>query len=295
MNSHTIPSRRRFLKTGVLFLTASGKAVFTAADDPSADKAKLRIGLLTDVHYAQRDTAGTRRYRESLRKMGEAVAALKERKAAITFELGDFTDEAPDAATKISYIKRIDAEFRKAGGECRHVLGNHCVDNVTKEEHLAAVGEDNTFYSFDREGFHFVVLDACFRSDGEPYRRGDFDWTDSNVSSEQLQWLKSDLASTAKPAIVAIHQRLDCGGNIGVKNAHLVREILEDSGRVRVVFQGHHHQNDYTQIGGIHYCTLRSVVDGPFPEHSAYAVVDFFKDGNIRVEGFREQDAYRWS
>ena len=78
---------------------------------------------MTDVHYADRETAGTRCYRESIPKMREAVAAFKERKVALAMELGDFTDEAPEVATKIGYVKKIDAEFRKVGAECRHVLG----------------------------------------------------------------------------------------------------------------------------------------------------------------------------
>ena len=34
---------------------------------------------------------------------------------------------------------------------------------------------------FDRGGFHFVVLDACFRSDGVPYGRKNFKWTDTKI------------------------------------------------------------------------------------------------------------------
>jgi len=41
-----------------------------------------------------------------------------------------------------------------------------------------------------------------------------------------------------------------------------VRQILEDSGNVSAVFQGHSHQNDYRDINGIHYCTMRAVIEG---------------------------------
>ena len=293
--SNVLPTRRRFLAESALFLTASGVATSLRADERSAlGKPSLRIGLMTDVHYADRETAGTRCYRESISKMREAVGALKKRKVALALELGDFTDEAPEVAVKIGYVKKIDAEFRKVGAECRHVLGNHCVDNLTKEELLAAVDEQKTYYSFDRGGFHFIVLDACFRSDGQPYCRGNFDWTDANISKDELKWLAADLDATDLPTVAAVHQRLDCGGHMGINNAHLVRDLFENSKKVRVVFQGHHHKNDYNRIGGIHYCTLRSVVDGPYPDSSAYAAVDLFKNGDVVIEGFRKQDAYRW-
>jgi len=92
-----------------------------------------------------------------------------------------------------------------------------------------------------------------------------------------------------------VHQRLDVSGSFGVKNAEAVRGLLEDSKKVLAVFQGHHHTNDYSLIGNIHYCTLRSVVDGPFPDENGYAIVDLFKDGSIRIDGFRKQTDYHWS
>ena len=39
-------------------------------------------------------------------------------------------------------------------------------------------------------GFHFVVLDSCFKSDGTPYGRRNFKWTDANVPESELRWLR---------------------------------------------------------------------------------------------------------
>ena len=88
-----------------------------------------------------------------------------------------------------------------------HVLGNHCVDTLTKEEFLDRVGQERSFYSFDVGGYHFVVLDACFRSDGQPYGRKNFEWTDANIPAHEVEWLEADLASTSRPTIVFAHQR----------------------------------------------------------------------------------------
>lgn len=174
------------------------------------------------------------------------------------------------------------------------MLGNHCVTSLTKGEFLRTVGAEASYYSFDRGEFHFVVLDACFRNDGVAYQRKNFNWTDANIPHEQVDWLKDDLGSTTKPTICAIHQRLDVGGHMGVNNAHAVRSVLEKAGNVLAVFQGHNHINDYNHIGGIHYCTLHSMVDGPFPKENGYAVVDLFEDGSIRINGFRLQATYQW-
>ena len=251
--------------------------------------------MLTDVHYADRDTVGTRYYRESLLKVTEAARVFRERRVTLAFQLGDFTDVAADVPAKFASIRRIGAVFRECGAECRHLLGNHCLDGLSKEEQLAAVGEPRAVYSFDRGGWHFVVLDACFRRDGEPYARGDFDWTDSNIPDGQLDWLRADLAHTCRPTVVLVHQRLDCEAPMGVNNASAVRDVLERSGKVLAVFQGHEHVGGYSEIGAIHYCTLKGVIEGPFPEENACAVVTFFGSGAIHFEGFRRQNGNGWN
>jgi alkaline phosphatase len=136
------------------------------------------------------------------------------------------------------------------------VLGNHCVDTLTKDEFLGGVGQARSFYSFDREGVHFVVLDACYRADGEPYGRRNFTWTDANVPPAELEWLEADLQASTGAAIVFAHQRLDVATDHGVRNGAAVRQVLERSGRVVAVLQGHNHQNDYREINGIHYAAL---------------------------------------
>ena len=92
------------------------------------------------------------------------------------------------------------------------VLGNHCVDTLTKSEFLEGVGQEKSYYSFDKQGVHFVVLDACFRSDGTPYQRKNFDWTDPNIIAEEIEWLEEDLAKNDLPTIVFAHHRLDDAG-----------------------------------------------------------------------------------
>ena len=89
-----------------------------------------------------------------------------------------------------------------------------------------------------------------------------------------------------------VHQRLDDIKQYAVKNAADVRKVLEQSGKVRTVFQGHSHKNDYQEIAGIHYCTLVAMVEGSGAENSGYSLLEIADDGGIRIEGFRKQKAY---
>jgi alkaline phosphatase len=297
----THPStRRQFLKDGVLILTAAagacrfGLAAASAAEDNRPEPA-LRLGLLTDCHYADRDPAGRRIYRESLSKVREAVDRFNEAGATLAFELGDFIDAAPDIEQEIGFLKAIEKEYARFRGQRHYVLGNHCVHTLTKQEFIDHCGMKAAHGSFDHGDFHFIVLDACYRQDGVPYGRKNFEWTDSNIPPAELEWLDADLRAANKPTLVFVHQRLDVEGNYGVRNAAVVRKVLEESGRVLAVFQGHNHVNDHKLIGGVHYCTLTAVVEGRGQENNAYALVDLYADGSLRIDGFRKQKDYEWN
>ena len=62
--------RRAFLKNGTLVLTAASLGATNLL--AKNDAARLRVGLVTDLHYADKAPAGTRHYRETLSKLEEA-------------------------------------------------------------------------------------------------------------------------------------------------------------------------------------------------------------------------------
>ena len=279
--------RRALLRNGTLLLGAATLPV--AAASAAEETARLRIGLVTDLHYADKPAAGTRHYRETRGKLAEAAAEFQRQGITCLVELGDLIDAAETVETEQRYLKTINREFSAICDDRHYVLGNHCVDTLKKEEFLGGVGQAKSYYSFDREGFHFVVLDSCYRGDGQPYGRKNFQWTDANVPQEELEWLAADLEGTKNRTIVFAHQRLDVSDNHGVKNNADVRKILEASGNVLAVFQGHSHQNDLKEIHGIHYCTLVAMVEGSGEENNGYSTMEIQRDGTIQLNGFRKQ------
>jgi alkaline phosphatase len=250
--------------------------------------------MVTDLHHADKPAGGSRHYRETLRKFGEAAKQFAGDDVDFVIELGDFIDAADSVETENAYLTTITKSFAATPGQHHYVLGNHCVQTLTKPEFLEIVGQPKPYYSFDVGGYHFVVLDACFRSDGEPYGRKNFNWTDSNIPAAEVEWLVADLEHTRHKTIAFIHQRLDVEGHYAVKNAAEVRRALEESGKVLAVFQGHYHRNDLKTISGIHYCTFAAMVEGAGPDANAYAVVDILPGDAIRITGFGAQKSYRW-
>lgn len=289
-------SRRAFVRDGSLYLLGAGLGVSHAsALFASEAKRKVRFGLVTDMHYADKKPAGSRHYRETLAKLEEAAGQFQKDQPDHVVELGDFIDAADSVDVEKEYLKRINQDFTGLPGQKHYVLGNHCVHTLTKEEFLEGVEQKKSYYSFDAGGFHFVVLDACYRSDGKPYGRKNFQWTDPNIPAEQVEWLQADLKESNGKAIVFVHQRLDVSNNYGVKNAAQVRKVLEDSGSVLAVFQGHSHKNDLKDINGIHYCVHRAMVEGSGEENNGYSTMDIYSDGTIRITGFRQQAKYEWT
>jgi len=296
-NPHWFITRRVFLKSSVSVL-ASLTALPLSCVPEGRSNAKwgtARFGMVTDCHYADADAAGTRFYRQSLDKLGECVTLMNAEKVDFLIELGDFKDQnrPPVEQKTFSYLQDVERVFQDFKGPTYHVLGNHDLDSISKGQFLAGIGNTRidprrSYYSFDLNALHFVVLDANFKADGNDYDHGNFDWTDANIPSEELAWLEKDLAQASGPVIVFTHQLLDGIGSVYINNAAEVRDILQASGTVLAVFQGHHHSGDYKHIAGIHYTTLKALVEGSGLENNSYAITEMLPDGNITVTGYRK-------
>ena len=284
--------RRAFLRDGSMLLL--GGLGMTGTCRATNDNSPLRFSMITDLHYADKDTAGSRHYRDCIPKVIEARSVFEKTKPEFLVCLGDLIDAAADVPTELAYLNRITKELNTIDCPKHFVLGNHCVDTLTKSEFLEGVGQEKSYYSFDINGIHFVVLDACFRSDGKPYQRKNFDWTDPNLSVEEVEWLEKDIKETELPTIVFAHQRLDNAGVYCAKNAGVVRSIMEASKKVLAVFQGHSHKNEHQLIGGIHYVTMVAMVEGSYEDSNGFSMISVFDNGTVKIERHRKQASYVW-
>ncbi|MEO1972895.1 MAG: metallophosphoesterase [Pirellulaceae bacterium] len=294
MNHHTELGRRAFLKDGLLSLSVAGLSISLTKTSRSSESKAIKLGMVTDLHFADKPTAGSRHYRETPSKLAVAVEQFKKEKVLAVVELGDLIDAADTPAKELAYLKTINEIFSKISPNRHYVLGNHCVYTLTKQEFLTGVEQKRSYYSFDLRQRHFVILDSCFRSDLQPYGRNNFEWTDTNMPPEELKWLRRDLGETKFPTVVFAHQRLDVKNHYGVKNADAIRTILAESGKVAAVFQGHSHKNDYHEIDGIHYCTLVAMVEGTGAENNGFSILDWTNPDSIQINGFRRQADYQW-
>lgn len=286
-------TRRDFLRTSAGIIAGLGLNIPVSL--PGAGIAnRLEFGLVTDIHYADTETRGTRYYRESTAKLKECVSLMNRKNVDFLVELGDFKDEdrPVSAPLALAYLEAIEKEFARFRGKRFHVLGNHDMDSLSKKQFLSRVDNSGispeaSFYSFNARGIRFIVLDANFREDGIGYEKGNFHWKDTWIPGHQMSWLARELQATPGPAIVFTHQPLDGNGPHSVRNSADVRDVLEKSRKVLGVFQGHYHPGRHHRIRGIHYYTLTAMVEGKGPDNSAYAVVEIMENLDMIVTGFR--------
>lgn len=292
--------RRKFV---IATVTLLGGIPFSSLNRIGKEIKPIRFGIVTDIHYADRATPenSSRYYKESLEKLSECIDLMNQQEVDFLIELGDFKDQGADPREEetLIFLKTAEKEFSRFKGAHYHVLGNHDHDCISKQQFLDGISNEgfekaSSYYSFDRNYFHFIVLDANYTSRGKPYDRGKFDWMDTHIPENQLEWLKNDLKRNKMPAVIFIHHRLDTPPADRIycpDNASVVRKMLEDAGNVVIVLQGHYHEGDLSKINNIYYYTLKAVVEGTGLENNNYAVVEIDKDLSIRIIGFRKTDS----
>jgi len=259
MNTST--SRRGFVFGAGAFLGAGAMAA-------DAGRPLVRFGVVTDVHYADKELSGSVDYRGALAKLQTAVTKLEGRGLDFIVELGDFKDDSGSASATLAKLDEIEAAFAAFSGGHYHVMGNHDTDVLTKDEFFAHVSNTGFaaaqgYYSFVRGGVKFIVLDANFNSDSDSdhFSRGNWTWSVAYIPPAERAWLEAELAAATCPVVVFCHQRLDGTGSYFVKNAAEVRRIIENSSKVIGVFAGHEHAGGRNNINGVCYYTLRSLAE----------------------------------
>lgn len=267
-------NRRQFLGvTAATGLSLAAGLTFPGTSRALEEKIMVKAGIITDMHHTSKADTATRKYSASLSKMKAFIASMKQESPDFVLEMGDFVDTLAQGTDPAKNLEEIETVFTSIG-PAFHVLGNHEFDNLTREFVLKAVSNTGiplgrTWYSWDSNGVHFIVLDADYTPQA-PHRAYDMNtpgdtfwtWKDTFVPPRELVWLEKDLFATTLPSVVFTHQTLDRvdDQDHNIKNASAVRKVLEDSGKVIIVLSGHDHAGGYANIKGIHYIVMNGNV-----------------------------------
>lgn len=265
----------------------------------------VKIGMCSDVHIAT--------MHDSEKRISSFIDSMQIAKPDFIIELGDF--ELPEE--KYEPYFKIWNSFK---GPKYHVIGNHEMDGgVSLKEAIAMRKMKNSYYSFEKNGFRFIVLDGNDKKDKNQkgYR--------SFMGKKQLDWLKNELKISKEPMVIFSHQGIGSDpGNPGerysIENSKEVRKIFEDHNRINkkshiiCCFNGHTHHDFAEEINGIWYITINSMaykwlgeeyesiryskeVDKDFRwikftapyKDPLYTVVEISTDGYIKMSGKKSE------
>ena len=240
-------NRRDFIKV----LSTSGAALLLPLNlganflEKGALKS-LRFGICADVHKDIMHDANLR--------LKTFIEDAKEKDLDFIIQLGDF-------CRPYDYNRKFLSIWNSYPGKKYHVLGNHDMDGgFTRDQVVKYWNATSKNYSFDCNGYHFIVLDGNDKdpSDNRPSGYARF------IGKEQLNWLEYDLEGTKLPTIIFCHQGMDndLGGIYNATESRLVLERANEQSdfqKVQFVFSGHHHQDYYNNINGIHYIQINSM------------------------------------
>ena len=281
----------------------AGRLAFGEADP--GERPLVRFGLVTDLHYADIPPrrgrgAGSRYFRDSLRKLEEAVGVFNARRLDFAAELGDLKDNTRGHDGTIEHLEKVEAAFARFSGPRYHVAGNHDFDCISPSEFFSRTPNggkvaERGWYSFAAGGVTFIALNACFTSRMEPYSGSiPWDWTDSNVPPEELDWFGRELAAARGHVVVMCHQRLENSAERHhiVRNAAAVRALIERSGKVRAVIMGHEHCGGLRVLNGIPYYTLSAMVCCTGKGSNCFAEGAIYPSGAFTVTGWQRARSF---
>ncbi|AKT40048.1 metallophosphoesterase family protein [Chondromyces crocatus] len=245
---------------------------------------ELVFALVTDLHFGPQASFGGKLRKLTADAPALARAFVSRMNEAVrpdfVVNLGDDIEDEGFEADRARYGACIET-LRGVQAELVNVAGNHDLVHLRPADLLAAWGKPELpglHYSFDRGGFHFVVLHTREKKD-----------VDVTVGEAQIRWLAEDLAAARGPTVVFMHHSAadqDLRGNRWfegsphiclVEERRALRSLFQQHG-VRAVFNGHLHWNHLDVIAGIPYVTVQSLIenldeDAPGRPAAAHAVV----------------------
>ena len=265
-------NRRGFLKATLL--AAAAPAIVRGAVQSG-----FEIGLVADAQFADIADKGTRFYRNSLKKLGDAVEHFNGRNLDFCAHLGDLIDR------EWRSFDEITRPLAASRHRWHHLLGNHDFDvlDELKAKVPGRLGMEQRYRFFDHREFRFVILDtndvstyahaagsaertaaaaALQRLEVEKVRQAK-PWN-GGIGAAQLAWF--DRTCTAartdrRKVIVLAHHPVAPENEHNVWNSPAVLKLIERHSHVVAWLNGHNHAGNFAEHAGVPCVTMRGMVE----------------------------------
>lgn len=253
----------------------------------------LRLLHITDVHITKEAAPRFKQLIRHILANHSIDFVLNGGDSVMAADYNDITEERVDELW--SAWNECISEFGPL--EVHSVIGNHDPWWAAPSDKHSKYGKQyvveqlkipSTYYSFNRKGWHFIMLDGNHEG--------------ISLGDEQMEWLKRDLEALqpGTPTICMSHYP-----GLGV-GPHFVGGLHKDFKKLKDLFyeykdcirgflSGHNHLDDYAVYNGVQYCCNGSVSGfwwGEGDDQSAgpyfyletppgYAILELFEDGTF--------------
>ncbi|MGY8767720.1 MAG: metallophosphoesterase [Pirellulales bacterium] len=271
------------------------------AEEPAKSELLFPFGVIADCQYCGVKGTGARKYSISDQKLTKCVEHLNTLDLAYTVHLGDFIDRDFKSFDVVGPI------YNQLKMPKYHVLGNHDFSVADEEKKLVPqkMGLQTKYYHFGMQGWRFVVLDGndisfhAYPKDSENYQAAAKYYEEQKisspkwngaVSSKQLDWLNSVLKQAdirGENVVLYCHFPVYPENVHNLWNAKEVIKVIESYDCVKAYINGHNHHGNYAQKSGVHYLTMKGMVD---TEETSYATIAVHDDRLIVTGYGREED-----
>ncbi len=243
----------------------------------------VRIAIITDLHHG-RDT-GKVRGPQALPLLEQIVNQIHLQEPDAVIELGDrLTDETPEK-DRMGLLE-LAKEFKRLPYPRHHISGNH--DMLPKTDQESILGANLGNHSTDFSNWTLVFLETY---DGT---------TGGMLTTQTLQWLEETLVKSQPNVVIFSHQPLhgtwmqgnpyfesEYKDHATAKGSELAREIMVNSGKVKLCISGHAHWFDQRLVNGIPYITLLGPTESHWSEGQACGAWTMLELGeHITLEQF---------
>lgn len=220
----------------------------------------MKLGFFTDSHYSTAElTDGNRFNNQSLRKIREAYRFFEKEQCDLVICLGDLIDHEDRHEQEIQNLMEVAEVLQHSPLQTRVVMGNHDGFSFEVDEFYRILGEACRPSYINIEGNHLIFLDTCYFKSGAHYQPGDTDWTDTFYPHAEA--LRQQLSTLTGNIYLFMHQNIDPATpeNHQVYNGSQLRRIIEESGTVKAVYQGHYHLGKQSNYKGISYTSFQAM------------------------------------
>jgi manganese-dependent ADP-ribose/CDP-alcohol diphosphatase len=263
------------------------------------------FGVLTDCQYDSGESTGIRKYSLSESKLKDCVKHFNTMNLEFVIHLGDFIDK------NFKNFDVVGPIYNQLTIPNYHVLGNHdfSVEDNKKEMVYKKLGMPSKYYDFTVNGWHFVVLDGndisfhAYPRNTKKYKMVDEYYKHQKIKSpkwngaigeKQISWIESVLKKATRNGEMVV---LFCHFPVYPENIHNlwnadeIIELIDHYPIVKVFINGHNHTGNYGIQNGVHYLTLKGMVD---TDNTSYAVLKVFEN-KIEASGYGREINKRMS